>query len=47
MSKLLFQFIKNKYKKTYNILKNGFIKSIFKKYKEKIHFVKAEANSPR
>jgi hypothetical protein len=46
MSKLVFQFRKNKYKKTCNILKNGFTKSILKNTKKKIHFFKAETNEP-
>jgi hypothetical protein len=46
MSKLMFQFRKNENKKTYDILKNGFTKSILKKYKEKIYFLKAKTNAP-
>jgi hypothetical protein len=46
MSKLVFQFRKNEYKKICNILKNDFTKSIFKKYKEKIHFFKSKTNAP-
>jgi hypothetical protein len=41
MSKLVFQFRKNKYKKIYDILKNGFAKSILKNIKKKIYFFKA------
>jgi hypothetical protein len=36
MSKLVFEFRKNKYKKTYNILKNDFIKSILKNTKKNL-----------
>jgi hypothetical protein len=46
MSKLVFQFRKNEYKKTYNILKNSFTKSIFKNTKKKIYFFKAKTNAP-
>src|SRR6266487_4472621 len=40
MSKLVFQFRKNDYKKTCNILKNGFTKSILKNTKKKYTFLK-------
>jgi hypothetical protein len=43
MSKIVFQFIKNKYKFFYNILKNGFTKFILKK---KIHPFKIKINAP-
>jgi hypothetical protein len=39
MSKLVFQFRKNEYRKIYNI------QNLFLKYKEKIHFLKAETNA--
>jgi hypothetical protein len=38
MSKLVFQFRKNDYKRTCNILKNGFINSILKNTKKKNPF---------
>jgi hypothetical protein len=46
MSKLVFQFGKNEYKKTCNILKNGFTKFIFKNTKKKLFFFKAKTNEP-
>ena len=46
MSKLVFQFRKNEYKKTCNILKNDFIKSIFKNTKKKSIFLKLEQTHP-
>jgi hypothetical protein len=46
MSKLVFQFRKNEYKKTYNILKNGFTKSIFKNTKKKSIFLKLKQTHP-
>jgi hypothetical protein len=46
MSKLVFQFRKNEYKKICTILKNGFTKSIFTTTKRKIHFFKAETKAP-
>ena len=46
MSKLVFEFRKNEYKKTYSILKNGFIKSILKNIKKKSIFLKLEQTSP-
>jgi hypothetical protein len=45
MSKLVFQFRKNKYKKICNILKNDFTKSILKNTKKK-YFFKAKTNAP-
>jgi hypothetical protein len=41
----VFQFRKNEYKKTCNILKNDFTKFILKNTK-KIYYFKAEANAP-
>jgi hypothetical protein len=38
MVKFVFQLRKNEYKKTCNILKNGFIKFIFKNTKKKNQF---------
>ena len=46
MSKLAFQFRKNEYKKTYNILKNGFTKSIFKNTKKKSIFLNLKQTHP-
>jgi hypothetical protein len=46
MSKLVFQFRKNEYKKTYNILKNSFTKSILKNTKKKSIFLKLEQTHP-
>jgi hypothetical protein len=46
MSKLVFQFRKNEYKKSYNILKNGFAKSIFKNTKKKSIFLKLKQTHP-
>jgi hypothetical protein len=46
MSKLVFQFRKNEYKKTYNILKNGFTKSIFKNTKKKSIFLNLKQTHP-
>jgi hypothetical protein len=43
MSKLVLQFRKNKYRKTYNILKNEFTK-LFSK--EKINVFKVETKAP-
>jgi hypothetical protein len=45
MSKLVFQFRENKYKKPYNILKNGFKKFIFKNIKKKSIFLKPKTNA--
>jgi hypothetical protein len=46
ISKLVFQFRKNEYKKTYNILKNGFTKSILKNTKKKFIFLKLKQTHP-
>jgi hypothetical protein len=47
MSKLMFQFRKNEYKKTYNILKNGFTKSILKNTKKKSIFLNLKQTHPQ
>jgi hypothetical protein len=47
MSKLMFQFRKNEYKKTYNILKNDFTKFIFKNTKKKSIFLKLRQTHPK
>jgi hypothetical protein len=46
MSKLVFQFRKIKYKKTCNILKNDFSKSILKNTKKKYIFLKVKQTHP-
>jgi hypothetical protein len=46
MSKLVFQFRKNEYKKICNILKNGFAKSIFKNAKKNPFFLKLKQTHP-
>jgi hypothetical protein len=46
MSKLVFQFRKNEYKKTCNILKNDFTKSIFKNTKKKSIFLNLKQTHP-
>jgi CTP:phosphocholine cytidylyltransferase-like protein len=47
MSKLVFQFTKNEYRKTCNILKNYFTKSIFKNKKKKSFFLKLKQTGPK
>jgi hypothetical protein len=42
----VFQFRKNEYKKTCNILKNGFTKSILKNIKKKSIFLKLKQTGP-
>jgi hypothetical protein len=46
MSKLVFEFRKNEYKKTCSILKNGFVQSILKNTKKKINFLKLKQTGP-
>jgi hypothetical protein len=46
MSKLVFQFRKNEYKKICNILKNSFAKSIFKNTKKESIFLKLKQMHP-
>jgi hypothetical protein len=46
MSKLVFQFRKKEYKKTFNILKNGFTNSILKNTKKKSIFLKLKQTHP-